>query len=696
MKHLNLFIFLLLSTLFLFFLPQVKFSTNFLELFFSKESTTLLNVTSKLGLSNNIYVAKKGFTEDALNELQVIAEKLQKVEGISNVQLSVSVSKELEAYYKKNYYLLADFNNTKLSREAIHEKLQRAYDELQNAFIYMPLDTNDPLGLFSVHIGKNDAYLKLKDYGYVLKAGVTIDTSSAAEAKELYTKVNTLLKAHKEVLVYAPFFFLVENSSYIRSDMQKVITLATVLLLLLYFFMLKNYRLLLHTVIAIGSSVLSAILASTYMFGSINLMVLAFGVSITTISIDYMFHYYFHGDFSTKGFIRQKRVFFGFLTTFGVFVIFTFISIRLFYELAFFAAVSLLVAYLLFSWAFSYLEIEKPLLKERHSSFRKINPLYLLLLSFVLFGYSYTHLKFDDDLRNLDYKNERLLALSQQFREGLMQSSYQTVLLSADTRELLLQKYEKLQVVHPAMLGIGKYLLSRHKCEERLKQLRTFDFRTIRESIRTEAKKIGFTDVFEDLYAGLERMNCDTMHPMDDMGFKIVQEQNHWYTVVFIPKKEPITVMEGVEILDIAKHLSQDMQNSKQSIVKFMTVSIVFILAMLVLVSGIHILYPLVYIVFPLSVVLFGITLFWGMINIMHMFAMIILIAIGIDYGVYMHRTTTQTETMTAIKYALLSTLAGFGVLIFSDTAALYSIGFVITTGIGAVFILLWGTSADR
>lgn len=676
------------------FSSQIKFSTNFLEVFFSKESATLLHVTSKLGLSNNIYIAKKGFNDDSLNALRGIAEKLQKVEGISKVQLSITPSKELRKYYKKNYYLLADFNDTKLSTQEIHHRLHTAYTALRDTFIYMPLDTNDPLGIFSVKAGEDHAYLKLKDYGYVLKASVSIDTSSATEAKQLYTKVNILLKDHKDLLVYAPFFFLVENSSYIRSDTQKIITLATVLLLLLYFFMLRNYRLLFHTIIAIGSSVLAAIIASAYFFGSVNIMVLAFGISITTISIDYMFHYYFHGDFSTKGFIKQKRVFFGFLTTFGVFVIFSFISIRLFYELAVFSAVSLLVAYILFSWVFSYIEIEKPKLSQSKHTFKKLNPLYLFLISFILFGYSYTHLKFDDDLRNLDYKNEKLLALSQQFREGLMQSNYQTVLLHAETQESLLQKYEKLEETHPNMQGIGKFLFSKGKCEVRLQQLRRYDFKKLREAIRTQAKKIGFTDVFEHLYAGLESMNCNTMHTFDAMGFKIVKENSSYYTAVFIPKKETVAKMEGVEILDITKHLSKDMQNSKQTIVKFMTVSIVFIVVMLVLVSGMHILYPLVYIVFPLSVVLFCITLF-GKINIMHLFAMIILIAIGIDYGVYMHRTTTQRETRTAIKYALLSTLAGFGVLIFSHTVALHSIGLVITVGIGAIFILLWGTS-DR
>ena len=689
MKYLNLAIFSLLSVVFLLFSSQIKFSSNFLEVFFSQESVNILSVTSKLGLSNNIYVAKKGFSEDALKELYAIAEELQKVKGISKIKLSVAPSNNLKAYYKKNYYLLTDFNHTALTTEEIGQKLQDTYNELQNAYIYMPLDTNDPLGLFNLNISEESSNLILQDYGYVLKAGVTIDTSSATEAKLLYDKVNRLLVKRKEILVYAPFFFLVENSSYIRSDTQKIITIATILLFLLYFFLLKNYRLLLHTVMAIGSSVLSAILASVGLFGSVNILVLAFGISITTISIDYMFHYYFHGDFSARGFIKQKRVFFGFLTTFGVFVIFSFIHIKLFYELAFFSAVSLLVAYVLFSWVFSYMEIPKPLIAQTHVSTKSFNPLYLFIFSFLLLGYSYTHLEFDDDLRNLDYKNVKLLELSKKFREGLMQSQYQTIFISASSKEELLQKYEKLQTMHPDMLGIGKLVLSKSKCQQRITQLKAFEFAKVRASINVEAKKIGFTDVFTNVYVGIEKMNCDNIHSLDEAGFKIVKVAKQYYTAAFVPKNEKLFMLEGVEVLDIVKRLSQDMQKSKQTIVKFMTVSIVFIIAMLFFVSGVNILYPLVYVLFPLSIVLFFITLF-GTINIMHMFAIIILIAIGIDYGVYMHRTRTLVETRTAIKYALLSTLAGFGVLIFSDTVALYSIGFVVTIGIGAIFILLY------
>ena len=687
MKYVNIVVFLVLSTIFLLLSSHIKFSTNFLELFFSKQTVELFEVTSKLGLSNNIFISKKGFNENSLNELYVIADELKKIPQITKISISLTPSKELKEYYKQNYYLLADFNNTKLSKEDIIRKLQQEYDKLQNSVIYMPLDTNDPLGLFRLPLTPTQQYLQLKNYGYVLKAKTNIDTASASEAKILYNKIKTILAKHKETIAYAPFFFLVENSSYIRNDTQFIVTLATILLLILYFFMLKDYKLLFHTIIAIGSSVLSAILLSSLFFSKINILVLAFGISITTISIDYMFHYYFHGDFSSKKFIKQKRVFFGFITTFGVFVIFSFIDVKLFRELAFFSAVSLLSAYLLFSWAFSYLDIQPPFIEQSQITVKSFNPLYIILLSLLLLAYSYVNLKFDDNLRNLDYKNERLLSLSKRFREGLEQNRYQAVLISAQSKELLLQNYELLKEKHPDILGIGKLVLSNKRCEKKLQTLQQYDFEGIKKILQVESRKIGFHNAFKNSYANIKNIKCN-MQLIDEMEFKIIKNRDRFYTMALLPKGQNLSKIEGVELLSLSNHITQDMQEAKKSIMLFIAFSIAFILLMLFMFSGSHIFYPLTYVLFPLSAVLFFITLF-GKINIMHLFALIILIAISIDYGVYMDKTKTLLQTKLAIKYALLSTLAGFGTLIVSDTTALHSIGFVITIGVGAIFILI-------
>ena len=72
----------------------------------------------------------------------------------------------------------------------------------------------------------------------------------------------------------------------------------------------------------------------------------------------------------------------------------------------------------------------------------------------------------------------------------------------------------------------------------------------------------------------------------------------------------------------------------------------------------------------------------------MHLFSLIILIAIGIDYGIYMSNSNKQTQTVLAIKYSLLSTFAAFGVLVFSSITALSSIGIVISLGVSSIYIL--------
>ncbi|MCD6433080.1 MAG: hypothetical protein J7L21_03480, partial [Sulfurimonas sp.] len=88
MKYLNIFIFLVLSAIFLFFSSHIKFSTNFLEVFFSKESINLFSVTAKLGLTDNIYISKKGFNDKSLDELYEIADELKKLPEISRVTIS--------------------------------------------------------------------------------------------------------------------------------------------------------------------------------------------------------------------------------------------------------------------------------------------------------------------------------------------------------------------------------------------------------------------------------------------------------------------------------------------------------------------------------------------------------------------------------------------------------------------------------
>ena len=585
---------------------------------------------------------------------------------------------------------MSDFNDKPITQQNISKRLQKIHDRIYNSFLYEPLNTYDPLNLFNIKFTQSTKHIKLKDYGYVIKAKTTVNTSNASQARVVYNQVKSIVSSYKGVISYAPFYFLVENSAYIKHDAQVIMGISTILLLILYFIILKNFKLFFNAMIAIASSILGAILLTSLFFKSISILALVFGVSVTTISIDYMFHYYFHGDFSKKKPIFQKRVFFGFLTTVGVFIIFSFIDIKLFSQLAIFSVVSLSIAYGLFSWVFVYLGIDSPIIDKSHTLQKSFNPLHVTIVSILLLAFSYHNLKFDNNLKNLDYKNEKLTKIAKLFSKGMQNDKYQGIVIKSKTKEMLLQRYEKIALQYPNILGIGKFVYSEKKCIERLDKIKNFNFKKIKNLINTESKKIGFKDkTFDKAYKGINHIKCEIKN-INGLKFKIIKDDNMFYTMAIIPKNKLKSDNKYFETINLAKSLSKDTIGMKSTLVRYMLISIFFIMCVLFYVSGFDMLYPLTYLLFPISVVLFLITIN-GEINIMHIFALVILVAISIDYGIYLHKTKTLDETKMAIRYALLSTFFGFGVLIFSKTTALHSIGFVITTGIGSIFFLLYG-----
>ncbi len=685
MRYINLAIFVFLSIIYLSFSSQIKFSTNFIEIFFSQESLKLFDTAKKFGLSDEIYIAKKGFDANSQKELKNIAKELRKIPEISKVEIDSKISPKIKSYLTKNYYLLSDFNSSK--DIDIQKKVQGIHESIYKQVMYEPINVYDPLELFTLKQAKKQTNLKLKNYGYMIKVKTSVNTSDASSARVVYDKINRVLESHSNTIAYAPFFFLVENSAFIRDDAQKVMMIATLLLVVLYFFVLKNYRLFLNTIFAIGSSILSAILVTFVVFESVSILAIVFGVSITTISIDYMFHYYFHKKF---GF--ERKVFFGFLTTVGVFTIFNFIKIELFSQLALFSLVSLCVAYVIFTFLFSHLGITFEKIKINNLKNSSFRPFYIVLISVLLFGYSYVNLQFDNDLKNLDYNNEKLLKISKKFSDSLEKNNYRGVIIEATSKESLLQKYEKTFETYPDMLGIGKFVFSEKKCQEKLREFKEYDFQKLKRNIFLSAKKVGFKEgTFSTAYSGIDDLKCNMKTP-NELKFKIIKDDNSYFTMALIDK-EKLKESQLFKVLDLKKTLSSDTKQMKNKLVKFMIISTLFIVGVLFFLAGQQILYPLMYVMFPMSVTLFIITLL-GSINIMHIFALVILIALSIDYGIYMYRSDTLSETKMAIKFALLSTFFGFGVLIFSKTVAMNSIGLVISIGIGSIFFLLYGKIA--
>lgn len=95
-----------------------------------------------------------------------------------------------------------------------------------------------------------------------------------------------------------------------------------------------------------------------------------------------------------------------------------------------------------------------------------------------------------------------------------------------------------------------------------------------------------------------------------------------------------------------------------------------------------------VFVLFPLSCTLCVIASH-STLNIMHLFALLILVVVSVDYGIYSVKEGKNLRTAHAIFFSILTTGLSFGILIISETKALNSFGEVIFVGMLCILALL-------
>ncbi len=697
MKYVNFIILFILLGLGVIFKNDIHISTNLLSLFASKDTIDKLSIADKLGYSKEMLIAVKGFDDSSKRKVREISKKLVNLQDISRIQSTFFPSSEILEYYKKKYPILATFNNKEQTKSSINTKLQKLYDAQFTNVFYSPIDKNDPLKLFDLKNEKlsvnaqDEEFIKLGNYGYLIKASTNISPSQMGKAKVLYDEVNLLLSYYKDVTAFAPFFYTVENSQKIKNDVKWIVLLSGIVLLLVYYLLLKNISLLIHILVALVSSMLFAILVSSLFLHELNALSLAFGMTITAVSIDYLLHYYFHNFYKSKDKV-DKNVLYGFLTTLGAFGIFSLLPIPMISQISLFAALSLFFAYVLFTFVFPLLKIEEYQVQPHLTQNPKKVPAYIFfILSVLLLGFSLVNIRVDDNIRNLDYQNTKLQKSEELFNSAQKKELF-PVMVKAATKDELISELYKIQDKVDTTFSFADFIPAKKKCLQKIELLNSYDFDRLNKLLNEEALNIGYKrDYFKNAYKfNNSDLSCtiENFNIFEFYNLALYYDQEEYYTLAFvsdIKAAQELKSVESISIKDIFKEVSVEMY---KNLLIYSFIVFAFIILSLILFVKRRFLYALNYILFPASFVLFVLSTNYE-VNIMHIFSLIILIAIGIDFGIYMSNTSREATTMLAIKYSLLSTFGAFGVLIFSSIVALNSIGLVVSLGIACIYILM-------
>ena len=699
MKYANYIILFLLLSVGVLLKDHIHVSTNLLSLFATKESLEKLNIADNLGYSKEMLIAVKGFDKDSKKKVRDLTKKLQTLKHIKFVQSSVVPTIQIQEYYKQYYPLLATFDATLKSEKDVLTQLQKLYDAQATNFFYSSINKNDPLGLFELQnikqsgVSHKGDLITIGEYGYLLRVMSDVSPSQMKEAKELYVDVKATLVEYKDVVAFAPFFYTVENSTKIQADVQWIVSLSTIVLLLIYYLLIRNIKLLSQTLIALFSSMVFASLISTLFFTNFHVLSLAFGMSLTAVSIDYLLHYHFHNFYETKQKI-DKNVLYGFLTTVSAFGIFSFIPIPLIAQISFFALLSLSFAYFLFTFIFPKLEIKKYEESTKVSvkiETKKVSALIFFFFSIMLFMYSVFNFKLDSNIRNLDYHNTNLQNAEKLFKENSGSKLF-PVITHARSQEELISDLHKLHKILPDTFSLASFVLDKENCFKKIEQLKSYDFLILNSVVNEEADKIGFKQgYFKDAYqfaSILPTCEIPNLNIFNSYSLSFFYDENEYYTIALVSDVSEAQKLSFVSSIDVKEMFNRSAKEMYENLMSFGIFVLILIFILLFLSVKKQFLYALNYILFPLGFTL-AVLVSLDSINIMHLFSLIILIAIGIDYGIYMSNSDKPENTMLAIKYSLLSTFAAFGVLIFSTIVALNSIGIVITLGCGAIFILI-------
>lgn len=157
----------------------------------------------------------------------------------------------------------------------------------------------------------------------------------------------------------------------------------------------------------------------------------------------------------------------------------------------------------------------------------------------------------------------------------------------------------------------------------------------------------------------------------------------------FTPTKER---QLGARLISQAKFKATLEAEMKDDIIRFISFSGILVLALILILF--RNLRRAVLALFP---AVFGVAATFGLLgllqiplNIFHIVALPLVIGLGADYGIFMvfqEIKSPSQSTVKAVKISGLTTLAGFGVLVFAKHPSLNSLGSTVAAGVSAALI---------
>jgi predicted exporter len=499
-----------------------------------------------------------------------------------------------------------------------------------------------------------------------------------------------------------------------------------VVLLLVVFKSIKPLFLILFPIV-IGC--VTAASVTTLIFGHIHLITLAFGAGLVGVSVDYSLHYLCERRVSNSRTTLHKILPGLCLGLFSSVIAYTAQSLSPFpglQQMAVFSAVGLIASWLTVVFWFPLLTHADPLkpLSAAHSLKKVLSFIpslagnnMLRVLLFILVGLSLNSIiptNDEDSLRLLQTSPEGLLAHDKAVQTTLnSSSSTQFLLIKGHSLEDNLIQEEQVSPALDTLIQRGQLegyqALSQHIPSiqrqddnvQRVSQLYQLQLASLYDKIKLSN---------DTLIRAQTVFNQDSQHRLTAEQW-LQFEANHHYDHLRIHTATELsaTVIRftgdisaetkqalqqlavdnpNIEFIDQIQNISDLMSHFRSEMTNLVILAYLLVIVILLLrykTQAWRIILP------PLLASIFTLALIGHIehnINLFNLMALILVLGIGLDMGIFLSEPSDKTHTWLAVSLSSFTSLLAFGLLAFSTTPVLHHFGLTVLIGLSCVWVL--------
>lgn len=525
---------------------------------------------------------------------------------------------------------------------------------------------------------------------------------------EILKAIEPLQQQHNIAVSYSGIpFHNVENAAQAQKEMSLFGSLSVFALLLLVWVFFRSLKVIWSASLCLVVAMSYAVITVAAVFGTVHLISFVFAITLVGIAIDYCFHVIIARN-ESKSAQQQvfKAIWFGCISTLLGYSAFAFMPLVFLQQVAVFVCAGLigsaLTAYSVLPFCVGDLKSTRLLeqcgknLNKQVTVFRK--PVIIVAVtSLLLFLLTQTPIQFTDSLKLLSASSAELNEYEAKHNQLIYGDSHHRILVSAESEQKLLEQEEQIKArllqntdakqISALANWVPSISLQKQNHALLNDYYQTADYELLKSYLNIDEY------ANHGKYLTLEQALTSPISPF--ISANLARINTRYVSVVTVIGADAVEIDKQLSTLNFAyridkpAQLSEIMQHARENLLTWLVCAIAIFSVILLFKAGLKAaLCGGFSMLLCCALALFITAVLQGNINLFNVLALVLIFALAIDYFVfYMQRGLEPLNTMAVTLSAISSALV-FGMLIFSQTPAIYSFGLTVMVGILLIYFL--------